>query len=154
MAVLPKRSDSPKGTRSLSYRKYRPLGTRLQLPGLAHADGTPRYPGGYADYIIHHQRRPGLGSLAGWRGEDGSRHGTGAPNEKQLEAYIAAHPRLRAIIIDTWAVIAPHLKGSVRPQYEGDYAALTPLKRLAEAHLHLARHDYSELVISLAPGMD
>ncbi len=56
---------------------------------------------------------------------------------EQLDAYIAAHPRLRAIVIDTWAVIAPHPKGSVRPQYEGDYAALTPLKRLAEAH-HLA----------------
>lgn len=55
----------------------------------------------------------------------------------QLEAYIAAHPRLRAIVIDTWAVVAPHPKGNTRPQYEGDYAALTPLKRLAEAH-HLA----------------
>jgi RecA-family ATPase len=56
---------------------------------------------------------------------------------EQLEAYIEVHPRLRTIIVDTWAVVAPHPKGSVRPQYEGDYAALTPLKRLAEAH-HLA----------------
>ena len=56
---------------------------------------------------------------------------------EQLEAYIETHPRLRAIIIDTWAVIAPHPKGSTRPHYEGDYAALTPLKRLAEVY-HLA----------------
>ncbi len=30
--------------------------------------GRPRYPGGYADYIVNHERRPGVGSLAGWRG--------------------------------------------------------------------------------------
>jgi len=54
-----------------------------------------------------------------------------------LETYAGAHPRLRAIVIDTWALVAPHPKGVSRPQYEGDYAALTPLKRLAEAH-HLA----------------
>ena len=52
----------------------------------------------------------------------------------QLEAYIAARPRLRAVVIDTWALVAPYPKGGTRPQYEGDYAALTPLKRLAEAH--------------------
>jgi len=56
---------------------------------------------------------------------------------ERLEAYIKTHSYLRAIIIDTWAVVAPHPKGNARPQYEGEYAALTPLKRLAESH-HLA----------------
>jgi len=64
------------------------LGARLGLPGMVKEDGGPLYPGGYADYIVNHQRRPGLGPLAGWRGEDGSEHGTGAPNPNQLDRYI------------------------------------------------------------------
>ena len=43
------------------------LGARLGLPGMVDADGAPRYPGGYPDYMVHHQRKPGLGLLAGWR---------------------------------------------------------------------------------------
>ena len=65
------------------------LGTRLRLPGFVTETGTPRYPGGYPDYIVHHERSPGIGSLAGFRGEDGKSYGRGAPNEKQLDAYIA-----------------------------------------------------------------
>jgi anaerobic selenocysteine-containing dehydrogenase len=65
------------------------LGARLGLPGLVKEDGQPRYPGGYADYLVHHERKPGVGMLAGWRGEDGSLQGVGAPNERQLDAYIA-----------------------------------------------------------------
>ena len=65
------------------------LGARLGLPGMVTEDGAPLYPGGYADYIVHHQRRPGLGPLAGWRGEHGTEHGRGAPNPDQLERYIA-----------------------------------------------------------------
>jgi AAA domain len=53
----------------------------------------------------------------------------------QLEAYIKAHPHLRCIIIDTWAKVAPHMKG--RSQYEEDYAALSPLKQLADTY-HLS----------------
>jgi len=52
-------------------------------------DGSPRYPGGYPDYIVNHERQPGIGSLMGWRGADGSASGKGAVNPKQLEAYIA-----------------------------------------------------------------
>lgn len=55
----------------------------------------------------------------------------------QLEEYIQAHPGLRAIIVDTWAMLAPHAKSGGRSQYEGEYAALSPLKRLADTH-HLA----------------
>ena len=48
----------------------------------------PKYPGGYSDYIVNHERKPGIGPLAGWRGKDGDQHGTGEPNPKQLEKYI------------------------------------------------------------------
>jgi anaerobic selenocysteine-containing dehydrogenase len=65
------------------------LGARLELPGLVHAGGAPRYPGLYADYLVNHERRAGIGSLAGWRGAAGDRHGTGAPNKNQLDAYVA-----------------------------------------------------------------
>jgi anaerobic selenocysteine-containing dehydrogenase len=56
---------------------------------LTKGDGTARYPGGYADYLVHHERKPGFGMLAGWRGADGAQHGIGAPNPRQLDAYIA-----------------------------------------------------------------
>ncbi len=65
------------------------LGARLGLPGFVKDDGTPAYPGGYADYIVNHERRPGIGPLAGWRGADGEKVGRGEPNPNQLERYIA-----------------------------------------------------------------
>ena len=65
------------------------LGARLGLPGFVTPEGQPRYPGGYADYIVNHERRPGIGSLGGWRGAAGDRAGRGAPNPHQLERYVA-----------------------------------------------------------------
>ena len=65
------------------------LGHRLGLPGMTAEDGSPRYPGGYADYIVNHERKPGIGSLAGWRGADGEAQGVGEPNPDQLRRYIA-----------------------------------------------------------------
>jgi anaerobic selenocysteine-containing dehydrogenase len=65
------------------------LGVRLGLPAFAHEDGRPRYPGGYPDYIVHHERKPGIGPLAGWRGSGGEKQGRGEPNPRQLDAYIA-----------------------------------------------------------------
>ncbi|WP_407352951.1 molybdopterin oxidoreductase family protein [Luteimonas sp. R10] len=62
------------------------LGARLGLPGMADAAGGPIYRG-YADYIVRHERAPGVGLLAGWRG-DGAQHGKGAPNPGQLQRYI------------------------------------------------------------------
>jgi anaerobic selenocysteine-containing dehydrogenase len=61
------------------------LGARLKLPGFVTGDGAPEYRD-YADYIIRHERRPGVGPLAGWRG-DGGAHGRGAPNPEQIERY-------------------------------------------------------------------
>ena len=63
------------------------LGARLGLPGLVDDDGAPRYRD-YADYIVRHERAPGVGLLAGWRGEHGDAHGKGAPNPGQLQRYI------------------------------------------------------------------
>ena len=64
------------------------LGGRLGLPGFTNEDGSPKYPGGYPDYIVNHERKPGIGPLAGWRGKDGKSYGKGAPNPNQLERYI------------------------------------------------------------------
>ena len=63
------------------------LGARLGLPGMARADGSPVYRD-YADYIVRHERAPGVGLLAGWRGEGGDAHGKGAPNPDQLQRYV------------------------------------------------------------------
>ena len=64
------------------------LGARLGLPGLVDEDGAAKYPRGYAQYIVEHERAPGIGLLAGWRGEDGANAGVGAPNPAQLDRYI------------------------------------------------------------------
>lgn len=63
------------------------LGARLKLPALINADGSAKYRD-YADYMVMHERAPGVGLLAGWRGEDGSLEGKGAPNPDQLQRYI------------------------------------------------------------------
>jgi anaerobic selenocysteine-containing dehydrogenase len=65
------------------------IGTRLGLPGFVTPQGMPRYPGGYPDYIVNHERRPGVGPLGGWRGADGENSGRGAPNPQQLDRYVA-----------------------------------------------------------------
>ena len=64
------------------------LGHRLKLPAFTGDDGSPAYPGGYADYMVNHERRPGIGPLAGWRGAEGTEHGRGRPNPRQIQAYI------------------------------------------------------------------
>ena len=64
------------------------LGARLALPGMVDADGTAKYPNGYVDYLTYHERKPGIGPLAGWRGADGSRTGRGEPNPDQLQRYV------------------------------------------------------------------
>ncbi len=63
------------------------LGARLGLPGMVNEDGSAKYED-YADYIQNHERRPGVGPLAGFRGKDGKGKGRGEPNPNQIEAYI------------------------------------------------------------------
>ncbi|MDB5360517.1 MAG: formate dehydrogenase [Rhodospirillales bacterium] len=65
------------------------IGARIGLPGLVREDGSPRYPGLYPDYIVNHERAPGQGLLAGWRGRDAECEALGPPNPNQLEAYMA-----------------------------------------------------------------
>jgi sulfite dehydrogenase (quinone) subunit SoeA len=65
------------------------LGARLKLPGFVTADGAPKFPGGYSDYIVNHERAPGIGPLAGFRGKDGKSYGKGEVNPSQLDDYIA-----------------------------------------------------------------
>ncbi len=64
------------------------LGARLGLEGMITGDGKSLYPGGYRDYITNHQRQPGVGSLAGWRGGEGTQRGKGKPNPDQIDRYI------------------------------------------------------------------
>ncbi|HEX7369881.1 MAG TPA: molybdopterin-dependent oxidoreductase, partial [Rhodanobacteraceae bacterium] len=63
------------------------LGARLKLPNMVNAEGAPIYKS-YADYMVRHERAPGVGMLAGWRGTDGTQTGKGAPNPDQLQRYI------------------------------------------------------------------
>ena len=63
------------------------LGARLGLPGMVTEDGSPKFKD-YADYIVNHIRRPGVGPLMGFRGADGSAEGRGEANPEQLARYI------------------------------------------------------------------
>ena len=65
------------------------LGWRVGLAAFTKPDGSRRFPGGYPDYIVNHERGPGIGPLAGWRGKDGESFGKGEPNPDQLNRYIA-----------------------------------------------------------------
>ncbi|PCJ48256.1 MAG: formate dehydrogenase [Gammaproteobacteria bacterium] len=64
------------------------LGVRLGLNGMVNEDMSAKYPEGYKDYLVGHERLPGIGPLAGWRGENGSKQGRGEPNKDQLQKYI------------------------------------------------------------------
>ena len=63
------------------------LGVRLRLPGMTNADGTAKFKD-YADYMVNHIRRPGVGPLIGWRGAEGDKEGRGEANPDQLQRYI------------------------------------------------------------------
>ncbi|GHA51490.1 formate dehydrogenase [Amylibacter ulvae] len=62
------------------------LGHRLGLPNFINDDGGAKYKD-YADYIVNHERRAGIGPLAGFRG-DGDAVGRGDVNPDQLDRYI------------------------------------------------------------------
>ncbi len=64
------------------------LGARLKLPGLINEKGEPKYPGFFPDYMVNHERRPNIGMLGGWRGDNGGEEGVGSVNPRQLERYI------------------------------------------------------------------
>jgi len=62
------------------------LANRMKLPGFTGEDGKPQWQD-YADYMVNHERKPGIGPLAGFRG-DGSLRGRGPVNPNQLASYI------------------------------------------------------------------
>ena len=63
------------------------VGTRLGFPALSNEDGSAKFKD-YQDFITRWEKSPGIGFLAGWRGEDGDKRMLGEPNEKQWEAYM------------------------------------------------------------------
>jgi anaerobic selenocysteine-containing dehydrogenase len=81
------------------------LGVRLGLPGMTNADGSAKF-ADYADYIQRHERRPGVGPLVGYRG-DGTATGRGAPNEGQLDAYVANGGFFQAHVPENAAYFKP-----------------------------------------------
>ena len=62
------------------------LGARLGLPGFVGDDGAAKFPGGYSDYIVNHERGPGVGPLAGYRGENGDQYGKGRRTRNSLSS--------------------------------------------------------------------
>ncbi|MDE0588510.1 molybdopterin oxidoreductase family protein [Halocynthiibacter sp. C4] len=62
------------------------LGARLGLPNFTNPDGSAKYKD-YADYIVNHERKPGIGPLSAFRG-DGTETGRGSVNSEQLDRYI------------------------------------------------------------------
>ena len=63
------------------------LASRLKFPAFTREDGSRKF----ADYRTSSSTTrsfPGIGFLAGWRGEDGESHLRGEPNPKQWEKYI------------------------------------------------------------------
>jgi len=63
------------------------LANRLGMPGFVNEDGSAKYED-YADYIVNHERKPGIGPLAGFRGKEGDKVGRGDVNPDQLDKYI------------------------------------------------------------------
>ena len=63
------------------------LANRMNLPGFTNEDGSAKWKD-YADYIVNHERKPGIGPLAGFRGENGDKEGRGEVNPDQLNRYI------------------------------------------------------------------
>ena len=63
------------------------LGARLGMPNFINEDGSPKW-ADYGDYIVNHERKPGIGPLAGFRGPEGDKVGRGEVNPDQMNRYI------------------------------------------------------------------
>ena len=63
------------------------IGTRLKFPALVQPDGSAKF-SDYKDFITNWEKAPGIGFLAGWRGENGDEHMVGAPNKDQWQKYM------------------------------------------------------------------
>ena len=78
-----------------------------------------------------------------------------------LEAWIISHPHARLVIIDSWIKVKPLTRQPGAVSYDGDYAAFTRLKHLADTyhlcilvqfHLYKAvtAHSFEELQATTA----
>jgi len=63
------------------------MASRLKFPAFVNEDGSAKYKD-YKDFIINYEKAPGIGFLAGWRGENGDKALRGEPNPNQWEKYI------------------------------------------------------------------
>ncbi|HEY1461234.1 MAG TPA: molybdopterin oxidoreductase family protein [Casimicrobiaceae bacterium] len=63
------------------------LASRLSLPAFTRDDGSRKF-ADYRDFIVNYEKFPGIGFLAGWRGEHGESSLRGKPNPRQWEKYI------------------------------------------------------------------
>lgn len=63
------------------------LAGRLGFPAFVNDDGGRKYKD-YKDFIINFEKTPGIGFLAGWRGENGGQSLRGKPNPEQWERYV------------------------------------------------------------------
>jgi anaerobic selenocysteine-containing dehydrogenase len=105
------------------------LGTRLRFPALVDEQGAPKYPGGYSDYLVNHERKPGIGQLAGWRGRDGELEGHGPSNPEQLKAYIANGCFWRAEIYNSRPTLRTAASGAPRcpPKHAFSRGLIAPI---------------------------
>jgi hypothetical protein len=74
----------------------------------------PVYPGGYADYIVNHERKPGIGPLAGWRGEDGDKTGGRSPTRTSSSATSRTAASGRARVARAGALFQARQQGLER----------------------------------------
>ena len=59
----------------------------IKFPVFTNEDGQRKFKD-YKDFIINYEKEPGIGFLAGWRGENGENSLKGKPNQNQWEKYI------------------------------------------------------------------
>ncbi|MDH5559708.1 MAG: molybdopterin-dependent oxidoreductase [Deltaproteobacteria bacterium] len=79
----------PKGDCRPFQQTLLDLANNLGLEGFCDENKEPIYKD-YLDFIQRWEPAPGanIGFLAGWRGEEGKNHLTGAPNSNQIESYL------------------------------------------------------------------
>ena len=113
------------------------LGARLGLPGFVTEDGSAKF-ADYADYIANHERRPGVGPLAGWRGGDGEPHGRGAAESRTRSSAISktaasaiAHIPEEAQFYKPWNTRLSGLGGEDRPLRQAAALPVPALVRTA-----------------------
>lgn len=89
------------------------LGARLKLPGFADGEGAPVYKD-YADYIARHERRPGIGPLAGFRGDAGGEERARSGQSRPVAALYIENGSFFSAHIPLEAQFFKHANGAYR----------------------------------------